>query len=174
MGGTKTRNSCFLFFLNFLFLGKKWETRNKKSIFFIFCLILAKFWTFLMIFQSKMMIIHIFGVSRTFLGCSFAFIGVLGVGSWTAWTLVCSDFTNLQCYIGENFFLFFSCFLQEMVHNFLFLARNQKARKIPPILHTPCIHLHKYEYKHMCVDGGVRVREPVSYTHLTLPTILLV
>ena len=36
---TETRNSCFLVFLNFLFLGKKWGTRNKKSMFFTFCLI---------------------------------------------------------------------------------------------------------------------------------------
>ena len=136
MGGTKTRNSCFLVFLNFLFLGKKWETRNKKSIFFIFCLILAKFWPFLTIFLSTIMIILIFVASKTFLGCSFAFLRVLGVKSWMACIRYVQILLIYKRYIGGKFFLLFSCFLQEMARNFLFLARNQKARKIPPICRT--------------------------------------
>ena len=57
---TETRNSCFLVFLNFLFLGKKWGTRNKKSIFFNFSLSWPKFGIFQWFFLNIMKMIHIF------------------------------------------------------------------------------------------------------------------
>ena len=128
MGGTKTRISCFLVFLNFLFLGKKWETRNKKSIFFIFCLILAKFWPFLMIFQSIMMIIHIFAASKTFLGCSFAFLGVLGVESWTAWIWYVQILLIYKATKGEKCYGFFS-FLPRNGLEFLVSCEKSKCDK---------------------------------------------
>ena len=129
---TETRNSCFLVFLNFLFLGRKWGTRNKKSIFFIFCfifcLILAKFWPFLMIFQSIMMIIHISPASTTFLGCSIAFIWVLGVENMAAWIWYVQILLIYELHRGK-FFLVFFLFLARNGSEFLVSCKKSKSKK---------------------------------------------
>ena len=64
MGCTENKKFSFLGF--FEFLVSRREMGDEKSIFYIFCLILAKVWPFLMIFQSILMVIHIFAAPRPF------------------------------------------------------------------------------------------------------------
>ena len=112
----RTRNSCFSVFLNFSFLGEKWETRNeKREIDFLHFLpnfgqISDKFWPFLMIFQSIMMITQVF--------CGFlslAFLGVKKLDSLARFWIWYSSFSSqIPSYKGGNFLSFFSRFSREM------------------------------------------------------------
>ena len=136
MGGTENEKFSFSVFLNFSFLGEKWGTRNEKSIFFIFCPILAKIRHFLMIFQSIMVTVNILLAFEAFLGCFVALFLDLGIGSWTVWgELRFGTFSFPGTYQGK-IFSFFLVSRREMAQNFSFLARNQNARKMPPILNT--------------------------------------
>ena len=96
---TKARNSCFLVFLNFLFLGKKWGTRNKKSMFFTFCLIQAKIWPFLVIFSKYYDNNTYFCCFVVIFGMSFCISSSFGGKELDRFDFVCSDFTNLQQYM---------------------------------------------------------------------------
>ena len=115
-----------------------------------------------MIFQSIMMKIHISPASTTFLGCSIAFIWVLGVENMSAWIWYVQILLIYELHRGK-FFLVFFLFLARNGSEFLVSCQKSKSKKngthnLDPQLSAFCMrskwlmHLFWFWYGSNCIS----------------------